>query len=245
MIVKWTWFSKQVLKGQYLWRQKSNCVLRGSFLQTDDCGSQAFSNQSCLSKKKRSFPLGYSSTFSIIKIPISTCRVLKTPSENFCNSTGNNNIFSLICNFWDWTVHIHLSVWHKITFFLWQVQLLSPLSSTYMFSTDHQFLKALNFGWESRSRLNICQFEFSTPIWIFYILLLKAREAAHGWTNENPAWSQTKFWVSQFFWQLERTFAVVVLWAGACATLHTLFSKGGCGDHCSQGKPMGGCQKII
>lgn len=132
--MNWTWFSKYVLKGQYLWRQKSNCVLRGSFLQTDDSDFQDFSYQSCLSKK-RPFPLDDSSILSILKFAISTCRVLKTPVKTYATSTENNKIFSLIseANFWDWTVHIHWSVWHKITFFLWQVLLLSPLSSTSIF----------------------------------------------------------------------------------------------------------------
>lgn len=80
------------------------------------------------------------------------------------------------------------------------------------------------------------QFDFPTC----YCSKQDKQPMANKW---KPAWSQTRFWVSQFFWQLEKTFAVVALWAGSRATPHSLFNKQGSGDHCSQEKPMGGCQR--
>lgn len=131
MIVNWTWLSKYVLKGQYLWRQKSSCM---------DCEELSANRWLWFPgfqlSRKKTFPPKRSlytfnpelSLLNIQGIKDSRWKLMQHPQET-------TNFFNLICHLWDWTVHIPSST-HEITSFLWQTLLLSPLSPASMVFTD-------------------------------------------------------------------------------------------------------------
>lgn len=142
MIVNWTWFSRYVLKGQYLWRQKSSCVYCGEAFCKQMTVVPRISAINHASQKKTFSPKWSLYTFNpklsllnVQGIQDSWWKLTQSPQET-------TNFFSLICHLWDWKVHIHSSRC-EITSFLWQTMLLSPLSPTSMFLLMASFPKPL------------------------------------------------------------------------------------------------------
>lgn len=117
MIVNWTWFSKYVLKGQYLWRQKSSCMdSREAFCKQMTVVPRISAINHAF--RKKIFPpeqslYTFSPKLSILNMQgLKDCwwKLMQHPQET-------TNLFHLICHLWDWTVHIHSST-HEITSFL-------------------------------------------------------------------------------------------------------------------------------
>lgn len=175
--------------------------------------------------KKKIFPPGWSLYTLNPKISHLNMQGIE---DSQWTSTGNNKTFSLICHLWDWTVHIHSSVWDiKSPLFSGKSCLSPPCPPCPCFLQITSFSQLLILVWIPDPTLILAslnfphQFDFST--------------CCCSKQDKQPMAEQMKIqsgarpssgWGS-FCWQLKKTFAPVVLWAGACAILHTPVQQGG------------------